>query len=185
MIFISGGVRSGKSTFAEKLAIRTAKKINGKLHYIATGVAMDDEMKQRIARHQRERENSMLRWKTWEKQTEIETIASSFQKDDVILLDCMTTLLNNELFSEQRDWDPHFLEEVFTRVIKGIEAIERECGYLILVSNEVFHELNYESELVFHYSRVLGNLHQIIVKKADSAYLVEASIPLLMKGAEI
>lgn len=185
MIFISGGVRSGKSTFAEHLAIHTAKKVGGNLHYIATGVAMDDEMEKRIMRHQMERENSVLKWKTREKSTEIETIATSFQQDDVVLLDCVTTLLNNELFSEQRDWDSHFLEEVYNRVFKGITAIDKKCGLLILVSNEVTHELKHENEMVFHYSRVLGNLHQEIVKKAESAYLVEAGIPILMKGAEV
>lgn len=182
MIFITGGVRSGKSTFAEKVAIDYAKKTESPLHYIATGVALDHEMKERIARHQRERENSMLQWKTWEKPTQIEALARSFKPNDVVLLDCVTTLLNNELFFEQKDWPPAFLEEVLTRILKGIEAIQIECGQLILVSNEVFNEVISENQLVYHYSRILGNLHQEIVQRADVAYLVESGIPILMKG---
>lgn len=182
MIFISGGVRSGKSTFAEKVAIDLAIKTNSPLHYIATGVATDHEMAERIARHQRERENSMLQWKTWEKPSQVEDLANSFQSNDVVLLDCVTTLLNNELFFDKRDWDSSFLEVVLTRILQGIVGIQKECRQLILVSNEVFYEGLNDNELVYHYSRILGHLHQEIVKRAEVAYLVECGIPFLMKG---
>lgn len=182
MIFISGGVRSGKSTFAEQVATRKALEMGGDLHYVATGVPSDEEMKKRIARHQRERVNHFHQWKTWEQPRQIDTLAYSFNKKDVVLLDCLTILLNNELFFEQKEWDLAFLEEVYKRILEGIEAIQKSCGYFILVSNEVSYEAMNGNELVFHYSRILGRLHQEIVKRADLAYLVEAGVPILMKG---
>lgn len=178
MIFVTGGVRSGKSTFAEQLTMEKAKDLNGNLHYIATGVPSDEEMRKRIERHQQERAES--EWTTWEKSTHIEEIASLFTKKDVVLLDCVTTLLNNELFSKN-DWDPLFLDGVFHRLLSGFDAIKRSCAKLILVSNEVLHEIN-DNELVMKYSCILGKLHQEIVKRAEEVYLIEAGIPIKMKG---
>lgn len=177
MIFITGGVRSGKSTFAEKLAIQKAIELGGNLHYLATGVPSDEEMKKRIERHQQERQVSHLNWTTWEQSTNIETIASSFSKKDIVLLDCVTTLLNNELFS-QKEWDT----EILGRLVHGIETIQENCAELILVSNEVLWEGISQNELVLQYSRILGHLHQALVARSDHAYLIESGIPILMKG---
>lgn len=182
MIFITGGVRSGKSSFAERLAIEKAIEINGQLHYIATGAASDEEMKGRIARHQRERAASGRMWKTWEQPVGIKVLAPSFRKGDIVLLDCVTTLLNNELFSIQGKWSDDFLEGLFKRIIAGIEGIGESCQELILVSNEVLYEPLKENEIVVRYSRILGNLHQALVRKADTAILVESGIPIFMKG---
>lgn len=180
MIFITGGVRSGKSTFAEQLAVKKVKDIDGSLHYVATGVASDEEMGKRIERHQKERAGG--NWKTWEKSTHIEEIAPFFTKEDVVLLDCVTTLLNNELFT-QKEWDSSFLDEIFQRLIKGFEAVQSNCAHLILVSNEVLFDTDH-NDIVMQYSCMLGKLHQDLVMKAEEAYLIEAGIPILMKGAK-
>lgn len=182
MIFITGGVRSGKSTFAEKVAIEMAKKFQGNLNYIATGVGSDTEMLKRIERHKQERADSKQDWKTWEKPTHIGELASVFNNNDVVLLDCVTTLLNNELFSNQSDWDEEYLNEIYRRVFGGIVKIHENCSKLILVSNEVLYEAIGGNELVIAYSRILGRLHQDIVAKAEYAYLVESGVPILMKG---
>lgn len=182
MMLITGGVRSGKSTFAEQLAITQASNIGGQLQYIATGVPSDKEMRQRIERHKCERAEGKLAWQTWEKPVHIEALATSFNKNDIVLLDCVTTLLNNEIFSVSYEWDEAFLEEIYGRILDGIDAIRASCNQLILVSNEVLYEALYGNELVIQYSRILGNLHQEIVRRVEKAYLVEAGIPILMKG---
>lgn len=177
MIFITGGVRSGKSSFAEQLAKEKAQKLGGTLHYLATGVASDQEMAKRIARHQQEREESEWLWRTWEQSTGIEVVAEFFTSKDIVLLDCVTTLLNNELFSQQ-EWNP----QVLTRLLQGIEKIQDHCAELILVSNEVLWEgINHGNKLVLEYSRMIGNLHQTLVARSEKAYLVEAGIPIVMK----
>ncbi len=112
LIFISGGVRSGKSSFAEKLALKIACEEGGGLHYIATGVPSDLEMKERIKKHQHDREAAKYRWITVEQSINIGAIADHFNNRDILLLDCVTTLLNNELFSSDHRWDPPFLESI-------------------------------------------------------------------------
>lgn len=184
--FITGGVRSGKSSFAEKVAINNAMEMDCSLHYIATSEPSDNEMKERIARHQKDRKESGSSWKTWEQATNIGSLASHFHKDDVILLDCLTTLLSNELFAHDENREHLVLnkEEVFQRIWTGIKGLEENCHHMVLVSNEVLSEPIPHSELMMTYCQLLGKLHQKITSVANQAYVVEAGIPLLMKGEE-
>jgi adenosylcobinamide kinase / adenosylcobinamide-phosphate guanylyltransferase len=185
LIFISGGVRSGKSSFAEKLALENALKKGGQLNYLATGVASDQEMKERIAKHQRDRKAGKFQWRTIEQSQNIGEIAGLFNEDDIILLDCVTTLLNNELFSANQNWDNPFLEQKMERIMTGIIEIRDRAKVLIVVSNEVFHESLAGNNLVFSYGRILGKIHQNLVKAADQAFLVEAGMAVNMKGSRI
>jgi len=185
LIFISGGVRSGKSCFAEKLAADYANKQNGQLHYIAAGQASDLEMENRIEKHRHDRKKSGLHWTTWEQPVGLKKIAGNFLKTDIILLDCLTTLLNNELFSHASDLkDQAFQQQVMNSIIEGVNQIRKNACVLIIVSNEVLHEPLGSNELVLAYSKILGKLHQRIVERASQAFLIEAGIPLLMKGRE-
>lgn len=185
LVFISGGVRSGKSSFAEKLATDEAAETGGQLHYIAAGQASDQEMEQRIRRHQEDRLNSGLNWKTWEQPVRLKALSDVFIDTDIVLLDCLTTLLNNEFFSVEEQWvNPDFQSLVMQSILEGITLISQKCHRLIIVSNEVLYESLGDNELVIIYGRMLGKLHQQIVTKANEAYLVEAGIPLLMKGME-
>lgn len=182
LIFITGGVRSGKSSFAERMAMEIASETGGQLTYLATGVPSDSEMKVRIAKHQRDREEGIHRWKTIERSVQIGRIATDFNDKDIILLDCVTTLLNNELFSSEQTWDDHFLKMIKENIITGITSIKNRARTMIVVSNEVFYESLLGNELVFTYGRLLGQIHQYLVKEADQAFLVEAGIPIEMKG---
>jgi adenosylcobinamide kinase / adenosylcobinamide-phosphate guanylyltransferase len=183
LIFISGGVRSGKSSFAEQLAVKIAGQTSGQLHYIAAGQPSDPEMKERIARHKKDRSESGLDWKTWEQPRDLSTLSGVFSSHDIILLDCLTTLLNNEFFYGDEQWkDPVFQNKVMCSIIEGVEQIAESCHTLIVVSNEVLNEQIGNHQLVFTYAKMLGQLHQHIVGKSKLAYLVEAGIPILMKG---
>lgn len=182
LILISGGVRSGKSSFAEKKALERAAHVKGSLHYLATGVPSDVEMEKRIERHQKERDESLFLWKTWEQSTNIGALAPFFKEQDVILLDCLTTLLNNELFLQESNLNEVLLKQIFHRILKGIKDIQKKCNQLIVVSNEVLYEPYSDNELVFTYYWMIGHLHQEVVKIANQAYLVEAGVPVLMKG---
>jgi adenosylcobinamide kinase / adenosylcobinamide-phosphate guanylyltransferase len=182
LIFISGGVRSGKSSFAERKAVEIASVTGGNLTYLATGVPSDTEMKERIEKHQLDRSAGTYQWKTLEQSVQIRTRADHFNDKDIILMDCVTTLLNNELFSSEQEWDEHFLETVKTNVINGIISIKNRAQTMIVVSNEVLNESLISNELVFTYGRILGQIHQYLVKEADQVFLVEAGIPSVMKG---
>ncbi len=182
--FITGGVRSGKSSFAEKLtADRWKKSKTGQLHYIAAMQPSDAEMKERILKHQEDRNQSGLDWNTWEKSVSIGELASFFHQQDVVLLDCLTTWLNNELFFKEDNWQKeNFLADLFEEMWNGIVLIAQKVRTLVIVSNEVLNEPIASNKLVFQYSRLLGNLHQRIVASASQAFLVESGIPLEMKG---
>jgi adenosylcobinamide kinase/adenosylcobinamide-phosphate guanylyltransferase len=181
-IFITGGVRSGKSSFAERKAIEIARKSEGRLNYLATGVASDSEMMERIKKHQHDRLAGTYQWKTYEQSLRIGKMADEFTAEDVVLLDCVTTLLNNELFSSEQNWDKRLLSNVKENIIMGISSIKERAGTMIIVSNEVLNESIHGNEMVFAYGRLLGQIHQFLVKEADQVFLVEAGIPIVMKG---
>jgi adenosylcobinamide kinase / adenosylcobinamide-phosphate guanylyltransferase len=183
LIFISGGVRSGKSRFAEILAGRMEAKYSGQLHYIAAGQPGDVEMRERIMRHQQDRELSGLKWRTWEIPRNLSPLSTLLTKNDIVLLDCLTTLLNNEFFQEDGQWEkPDFPNRIVTKVMNELRQVAQQARTLIVVSNEVLGEAIGDGRLVFTYAQVLGQIHQALVKEADYAYLVEAGLPILMKG---
>lgn len=183
LIFISGGVRSGKSRFAEILAGKWKEQISGQLHYVAAGQPSDQEMKERIMRHKQDREYSGFHWRTWEIPRNLSPLSSVLSKDDIVLLDCLTTLLNNEFFHDEGCWkDKDFSETIYYKILGEIKQVVKQARATIVVSNEVLWEPMADQGLVFSYSKVLGLLHQSLVKECDYAYLVEAGIPILMKG---
>jgi adenosylcobinamide kinase/adenosylcobinamide-phosphate guanylyltransferase len=183
LIFITGGVRSGKSSFAEKLAIELADGINGRLNYVACGRPLDHEMALRIQHHQKRRKSSHRPWRTWERPMKIEGISSVFQQGDVVLLDCLTTLLNNELFHDESSWKQiAFQQKVVDSIKRGIKAIRQKCSVFIIVSNEVLNEELHKGKIVYTYAKLLGHLHQSLIKQASAAYLIESGVPILMKG---
>ncbi|MDQ0216418.1 adenosylcobinamide kinase/adenosylcobinamide-phosphate guanylyltransferase [Oikeobacillus pervagus] len=185
LIFVTGGVRSGKSTFAEKYAQLRAKKKQGKLHYIACGQVIDEEMARRVQLHQIQRKTAEIPWITWEQPINIDTIAHNFSKKDTIVLDCLTTWLTNEWFLDEENeekWEePDFHHELFNKITSGISKITETCAELIIVSNELAHEDMTISSLNFYYAKTLGKLHQWIVKNASQAYSVENGIWIAMK----
>ena len=98
LTFISGGVRSGKSAFAERLLVEGATAAQGRLLYIASGRAVDKEMKRRIERHKLDRAEES--WLTIEQPVDLEKVLPFIQQNDFVLWDCLTTWLANELYTE-------------------------------------------------------------------------------------
>lgn len=182
-IFISGGVRSGKSAFAEKLALHYAKQNKQTLNYLATSYVEDEEMKNRVIRHQQQRLRSEAAWQTFEIPNYFPENIRQLQIEGVVLLDCLTVLLANELFNtvvSEEELVTHS-EEVTRRIIDGMMLLKEKASTLIIVSNEIHYEIS-DDLYVRTYQQVLGQLHQTIVQKSDQAYLVEVTFPFLMKG---
>lgn len=179
LTFITGGVRSGKSSYAEKAAIKLGQNLQANLHYIACGMPSDKEMTARIARHKEDRQNASAHWETWECPYHLHRIAKHFSKQDILVLDCVTTLLNNYLFDCNMD-DP---ERVIDYLLTDIVSLQETSAALIVVSNEVTIGLPFEEPSIKKYQYILGNVHQAIVDQSDTAYLVENGIPICKKGA--
>lgn len=176
IIFITGGVRSGKSAFAEKYAIRLYEQNQRSLYYFASGVGFDEEMKKRIRRHQEDRTKSKMPWRTIEVKDELPS--TNFHLDDIILWDCLTTWLNNLLYltesvehgrMEQID---SFINQLKSNVVEW----KKEGAIVLLVSNEVLDETESTYQEVNLYRKLLGTLHQWIVSICDEAYELDYGI---------
>lgn len=166
-VFILGGARSGKSRFAEQLAVNAG----GDLHYLATGRAWDDEMEERIGHHQARRGEE---WTTHEAPVDIAAVLGRLDApENVILIDCLTLWLTN-LMMENAD-----IEAAFDALVSAIASAKAE---LILVSNEVGLGIVPENRMAREFRDHAGRLHQRIAAIADEVYFVAAGLPLKMKG---
>lgn len=166
-VFILGGARSGKSRFAEELA----GKSGGSLHYLATGRAWDDEMRDRIVHHQARRGDE---WTTHEAPVDIAAVLEQLDApENVVLIDCLTLWLTN-LMMENAD-----IEAAFA----ALEAVIVSArARLIFVSNEVGLGIVPENRMAREFRDHAGRLHQRIAAIAGEVYFVAAGLPLKMKG---
>lgn len=184
LIFITGGVRSGKSHFAEQAAVThfQTKFMHGqRLIYIASGVAMDREMEKRIGRHQADRQAQTVNWLTIEAPYEIEDTLNNLIDGDVVLWDCVTTWLTNAFYEGFDTGTPCVaqsgcLEEKLRVVKRAVETLLEKRVTFFVVSNELFDEPPYTNEEVELYRQMLGKLHQWFVSIADEAYEINYGI---------
>jgi len=184
LIFITGGVRSGKSHFAEKAAVthyQTEFTQGQRLIYIASGVALDREMAKRILRHQADRQAQDIEWLTIEAPYDIADTLHQLTDGDVVLWDCVTTWLTNA-FYEGFDMgtpcveQPGCLVKKLDILKKAVETLLEKRVTFFIVSNELFDEPPYSSEEVELYRQMLGGLHQWLVSIADEAYEINYGV---------
>lgn len=172
MIFITGGVRSGKSAFAEQTAAQFG--VEKRYTYIATGVAFDEEMTHRIARHQQDRQTQILSWQTIEMQCEFPNTLNLLTEQDVVLFECVTTWLSNVLFHAESIQEPQcFITEQIKAFQKQLRYLIEQGVKIIIVSNEVLDEQASAYEEVNLYRKTLGELHQWLVRHSTEAYEVQ------------
>lgn len=183
MTFISGGVRSGKSAFAEKLLVEGAREAQGRLVYIASGRAVDDEMQERIDKHRMDRASQD--WVTIEQPTSLEKVLPFIQENDFVLWDCMTTWLANEMYEEQNGTYCLHIKGCMTqkveRLMETIAAIREKASQFVIVSNEVLDELPSIYEETRMYCEWIGLLHQQLVQLADNAIEMDYGMPQYWK----
>ncbi|SES02753.1 bifunctional adenosylcobinamide kinase/adenosylcobinamide-phosphate guanylyltransferase [Psychrobacillus sp. OK032] len=166
LVFITGGVRSGKSNFAERYVMNEQAKRNV---YVASGIAVDEEMQERINRHRNDRRNYPVEWVTIEQPRHMERIVPQIKEGDAILWDCVTTWLANELYESQMD-------EVEKTLFAAIDQLLEKVQVLVVVSNEVLDEPVSKYEFTALYQEWIGRLHQKLVAKADHAFEMEYGI---------
>jgi adenosylcobinamide kinase / adenosylcobinamide-phosphate guanylyltransferase len=178
--YVTGGARSGKSAFAEKIA--SQYKTVG---YIATGVAIDDEMKKRIDIHKQDRPQE---WTTFECYNNIDDIIKN-NDCEAFLLDCLTIMTTNKMMEktidgEKLDFDMEKeIENNVTREIMNmVVAAKEQNKTLIVVSNEVGMGIVPDSRLSRSFRDIAGRANQLMASLSDRAYLLVSSIPLKIKG---
>ncbi|WP_017728100.1 bifunctional adenosylcobinamide kinase/adenosylcobinamide-phosphate guanylyltransferase [Halalkalibacterium ligniniphilum] len=187
LLFVTGAVRSGKSSYAEKRAIDYVKAVGGSLHYIATSQVEDEEMKKRIDLHQQTRKKSNVSWMVYEQPYDLQNLLPRFQQKDVVLIDCLTTLLNNEMFREWQKGEDYilnkcYLNTIYEKLAEMLSSYAHGPWTTIVVSNEIGEGLPHTEKGTMAYLALLGKLHQWAVQLADEAILVEYGIPILKKG---
>lgn len=178
--FITGGVRSGKSHYAEQQILKIARQQNRQPFYLASGVAFDKEMQQRIARHRQDRANE--NWQTIEQSVNLAEAFDIIPAHAVVLWDCATTWLTNEMYVLDKDnqplWkNPQAFQQKIAQTKQALQTFHSSGIPLIIVSNELLDEAPYTSKEVEFYRQQLGKFHQWLVKQCEQAIEMEYGIP--------
>jgi adenosylcobinamide kinase/adenosylcobinamide-phosphate guanylyltransferase len=186
IIFILGGARSGKSTFA----LKEASRISGNKAYIATAEALDEEMKERIENHKRQRGDD---WDTYEEPIKIaDLIRKIDDKYDVIVVDCLTLWLSNIMYAGLN------IEAELEHLISSLTTIHslKNQSYfnnimkiipphpplvIFIISNEVGMGIVPENEMARRFRDMAGLLNQKMAEISDEVYLAVSGIPLKLK----
>jgi adenosylcobinamide kinase / adenosylcobinamide-phosphate guanylyltransferase len=170
LIFITGGTRSGKSGYAQRLA----EARPGPLLYVATAGAGDAEMAERIARHRAARAE---RWKTLEEPLALpKRLPAAAAGKGAVLIDCLTLWLSNLYFHHREEPAP-----VLDAVAALVEALPRIAPPVYLVSNELGSGVVPENRLARHFRDLAGEANQLLAAAAGEAWLVVAGLPLRLK----
>ena len=173
IILVTGGARSGKSSFA----LRLAETFAGRRVYVATSPVIDSELEERIKRHLREREDRG--WHTFEEQSELATLIEERTDFDVLLIDCLTLWVNNLM--QRHGWQ--ISEDMIAEKCTALLAASRNReGKILFVTNEVGMGIVPENDIARRYRDLIGRCNQVIASKAVSVFLVSCGIPIQIKG---
>jgi adenosylcobinamide kinase/adenosylcobinamide-phosphate guanylyltransferase len=175
-ILITGGARSGKSAFAEKLAL----EFGTPLGYLATALALDGEMAERVRRHQARRGNA---WHTIEESLHLpQALACNDGIYQAVLVDCLTLWLSNLLLSCESESEIEECEERIIDDVQRLKATLRDMRTpVILVSNEVGMGIVPENRLARVFRDIAGRANQLLAATADEVWLVVSGLPLKLK----
>lgn len=199
IVTVTGGARSGKSSFAEKFCMKQAD--SGL--YIATAQAFDEEMRQRIELHRSQREGSGFRWTTVEEPLKLAglltgtagtygTSTSSGESGStkalapVVLVDCLTLWLTNVLLASENTeaGNGDISDAVELEIDRLVSAVAAYPGHLVMVTNEVGSGIVPEYPLGRIYRDYAGMLNRKMAEISDSVFLVTAGIPIELKSRE-
>lgn len=186
IFFVLGGSKSGKTAFADGLA----KKIGKRTVFIATAKEKDEEMKERIAKYQAKSPDS---WHLIDAPEKVaEAIRSCKGQTDVIIVDCMTLLVQNLMMQNlgwfQEDEKPDIIGyETFieNEIKKVLEAASEINGLVIFVSDEIGEGLKPETKLSKFYGDLVGRMNQQVAAFADKVFLLTCGLALELKSQSV
>ena len=184
IILCSGGARSGKSEFAERLALAT----KGQKAYVATGQAFDEEMVDRIKKHQERR------GKIWNNLEVPLHLADEWenisQSADVILIDCLTMFTTNHMMaygSIRGQEDANRLEQTILSeldiLLDSIQSCENKT--VIFVTNEIGLGIVPDNKLARYFRDIAGRVNRAVASVADKLYLTISGVTIELKSQEV
>ncbi len=169
LILVTGGVRSGKSAYAQKIAESSGAKV----FYVATAEALDGEMKKRIKSHRRSRART---WVTIEEPVHLAKAINAIPSGKkTIILDCLTLFISNLILKGLSD------KAVCSEVKSILKALKRKSEAVIIVTNEVGSGIVPDSKLGRRFRDLQGRVNQIAAKEADKVCLLVSGIPVQIK----
>ena len=184
IILCSGGARSGKSEFAERLALATA----GRKAYVATGQAFDEEMIDRIKKHQ-ERRGEI--WNNFEVPLHLAKEWQNIsQTADVILIDCLTMFTTNHMMAHgsiQRQQDANQLEAKVIAELETLLTSIKSCEdkTVIFVTNEIGLGIVPDNKLARYFRDIAGRVNRTVATAADKLYVTISGVTIELKSQEV
>ena len=184
IILCSGGARSGKSEFAERLALAT----EGRKAYVATGQAFDEEMIDRIKKHQ-ERRGEI--WNNFEVPLHLAKEWQNIsQTADVILIDCLTMFTTNHMMSHgsiQGQQDANQLEATVLTELETLLASIKSCEgkTVIFVTNEIGLGIVPDNKLARYFRDIAGRVNRTVAMAADKLFLTISGVTIELKSQEV
>lgn len=179
LIFITGGARSGKSSYAERIALLACGENapSGAIGYVATAVAMDDEFKERIAIHRQRRNEA---FQTYEEPLMIDrAVENALARHPIVILECLTVWLGNVFVrpSSPESAEPFAME----RIDRLLAALPASPSTLLVISNEVGLGIVPADAMSRRYRDAHGRINQRLAAAANEAWFVVSGIPMRLK----
>lgn len=171
---ILGGSGSGKSAYAEDYLLRMAA--DKKKYYIATMQVWDAEMQAKVDRHHRLRQGKGFT--TMEQPTALEQAVTQMEPGGAALLECMSNLTANEMFSGEQPTDR---QTVIEKILWGVEVLKKQADPLVIVTNNVFEDGIVYDSATMEYIEALGRINERLAAEADEVVEVTAGIPQRLK----
>jgi adenosylcobinamide kinase/adenosylcobinamide-phosphate guanylyltransferase len=177
LVLVTGGTRSGKSVFAERLAASHGAPVL----YVATAEAGDAEMAARIAAHQARRPAT---WSTVEATSEpARAVREWAGREAIVLMDCLSLLVSNVLLAEGESVEA---APRLARVVAELVSLPQERPLrLIVVTSEVGSGLVPPNALARRYCDLLGAVNQQVAQAADQVYLVVAGLGVELRALAV
>lgn len=176
IVLITGGARSGKSTFAE----RYVAKLSTKVAYIATAEVRDNEMAERISLHQARRPAS---WLTYEAPFDAEIVLAEAGKNaGAVLFDCLTLYVSNLLLASDQEASTKVrITAIIEKIAKLVACAKTSRATVVFVTNEVGLGIVPDNALSREYRDAAGLVNQAVAAAADEVYLVVCGLATELK----
>ncbi|MCC8158981.1 MAG: bifunctional adenosylcobinamide kinase/adenosylcobinamide-phosphate guanylyltransferase [Phascolarctobacterium sp.] len=167
LILVTGGARSGKSEFAERLVLHYGRKCA----YIATAEIFDDEMAERVRLHQERR--SPQRWNNYEAPYAAEQVMDEAgQGADAILFDCLTLYMSNLMYGKAAAAGTFEEKVIFVKgeIAKLLEAARKTEKLVVFVTNEVGSGIVPDNIMAREYRDLAGWVNQQVAAECDRVF---------------